>query len=472
MRDFYNGEGLGFVTQGGPIADPQSNTWLLQVTFFLIIAGFVLGNLVMLITMRGIQAANRRIAEKAMVGIEGVSRFVHDIDEKRLLIDEHIFDTAKPEMGSVERRILQTDADLEAVSRAYEPLTSFPGERATWESLRRDLGDLRLPIEKVLDLSRKNRDVEARAAMVMIEQRFDAINQKAEKLSAINRDEAGSAVSEIRALQQRSRFVLGSITLACTLLAFFAALSVTRTIRQRDEQIAQDARALEARNRELDAFAGRVAHDLRGPLTTVSLSAARLASLSPEEESTRAVLRRGVTRMDALIGDLLALSRIGAQVPGAISQTNTHALEEELAPLVKSVNGILRIQVEPATVRCSEGLLRQVLWNIGENALKYRRTEVELEIDIEGRVVGHSYQFRISDNGSGMSPEVVRHAFEPFFRAQEVRTTPGTGLGLSIVKRVIDVSGGTVSVASEVGRGTTFVVHLPLATSSDDAVRS
>ena len=116
---------------------------------------------------------------------------------------------------------------------------------------------------------------------------------------------------------------------------------------------------------------------------------------------------------------------------------------------------------------CNEGLLRQVLWNIGENAVKYRRTEVMLEIDVEGRIVGHNYQFRISDNGSGMSPEVVRHAFEPFFRAQEARATPGTGLGLSIVKRVIDVSGGTVSVTSEVGKGTTFVIGLPLGTSSN-----
>jgi signal transduction histidine kinase len=182
------------------------------------------------------------------------------------------------------------------------------------------------------------------------------------------------------------------------------------------------------------------------------------------------VLRRGITRMEFLIGDLLALSRIDAE-PRAISQTSAieQILKEELAPQVKSLNGILRIQLEPAAVRCSEGLLRQVLWNITDNAMKYRRTEVQLEIEVEGHIVGNSYQFRISDNGSGMSPEAARHAFEPFFRAEAVRATPGTGLGLSIVKRVIDVSGGTVSVASEAGKGTTFVVHLPLDTSSDKA---
>src|SRR5262249_46326995 len=160
---------LVFVTQARPIVDPQGNVWLLHVTFFLLIAGFALGNVVMLITMRGTQAANRRIVENAIVGIEDVSRIVHDIDEKRLLIDQHIFETTNREMVAVETRIRQPNADLESVSRSHEPLTSYPGEYATWESLRHDLADLRQPIERVLDLSRNNKDIEARAGMLMIE---------------------------------------------------------------------------------------------------------------------------------------------------------------------------------------------------------------------------------------------------------------------------------------------------------------
>jgi len=468
---FTIARGRGVVTQTSSIADPQGKIWLLRATFFLIIAGFALSNAVALITMRGTQAANRTIAENAIGSIEDVSRIVHDIDQKRLLIDEHIFETAPTEMEAVEKKILQTDADLEAASGVYEPLTTFDGEQSTWESLKEELAELRQPIEKALELSRENQDIQARAKMATIEKRFDVINQTAEKLLALNREAVGSAVDEIRTLQKRSRSALAVITLAGTLLSLFAAVSVTRIIRRRDEQIAQDALALEARNRELDAFAGRVAHDLRGPLTNVSLSAATLASEArAQEESTHAVLRRGITRMEFLIGDLLALSRIDAE-PRAISQTSAieQILKEELAPQVKSLNGILRIQLEPAAVRCSEGLLRQVLWNITDNAMKYRRTEVQLEIEVEGHIVGNSYQFRISDNGSGMSPEAARHAFEPFFRAEAVRATPGTGLGLSIVKRVIDVSRGTVSIASEVGKGTTFVVHLPLDTSRDQA---
>ena len=67
------------------------------------------------------------------------------------------------------------------------------------------------------------------------------------------------------------------------------------------------------------------------------------------------------------------------------------------------------------------------------------------------------------DNGVGMSPEDARRVFEPFFRAQRVQERPGTGLGLSIVKRVIEGSGGAVTVDSRLGEGTTFRAKLPLA---------
>jgi signal transduction histidine kinase len=168
--------------------------------------------------------------------------------------------------------------------------------------------------------------------------------------------------------------------------------------------------------------------------------------------------------MDALIRDLLTLSRAGAEATATVANTGSVAssLEEELTPKVNSVNGVLRIDLEPADIRCSEVLLRQVLWNIGENAVKYRRPDVPLEVGIQGRKVGLSYEFRMSDNGTGMSVEDASRVFDPFFRASTTRSTPGTGLGLSIVKRVIEASGGSVSVSSQLGKGTTFIIALPL----------
>jgi signal transduction histidine kinase len=233
---------------------------------------------------------------------------------------------------------------------------------------------------------------------------------------------------------------------------------------RREHQSAMGVIVLEERNRELDAFAGRVAHDLRGPLAAINLSAAVLSQHVPQTTGAYAGLQRGVARMEALIADLLTLSRISAQLPKAATLTSTigPALEEDLGPKVKEAGGDLRIQLEPAKVRCIEGFLRQALGNVGENSVKYRRPDAHLEIDVQGRLVGHCYEFRISDNGCGMSPSVVRHIFEPLFRGEKVGSIPGTGLGLAIVKRVIEASGGTVSVASAIGTGSTFTINLPL----------
>jgi signal transduction histidine kinase len=88
-----------------------------------------------------------------------------------------------------------------------------------------------------------------------------------------------------------------------------------------------------------------------------------------------------------------------------------------------------------------------------------------LEVEIRGRVVPHAYEFNISDNGSGMSATEVQHVFDAFYRGEQAQSTPGTGLGLSIVKRVVEASGGSISVHSVPGRGTTFKIILPLAIS-------
>jgi len=234
-------------------------------------------------------------------------------------------------------------------------------------------------------------------------------------------------------------------------------------MRYQGEELHCTSTRLEDRNRELDAFAGRVAHDLRGPLMTISLSASRLSERAPLEEGTAAVLQRGVSQMDRLIQDLLTLSRIDGHTLGTVSQTTTvaAAVEQDLGPPVMRVHGLLHITVEPAEVGCSEGLLRDVLWNLGENAVKYRRPDVQLEISIQGRELGRSYEFRVSDNGTGMSSQEARHAFEPFFRGEQARLTPGTGLGLSIVRRVIEAHAGTVSIDSQAERGTTFIINLP-----------
>jgi signal transduction histidine kinase len=257
---------------------------------------------------------------------------------------------------------------------------------------------------------------------------------------------------------------LGALAVAGIVICAVIMLRALREVRRHEEVWATTLRLTE-QNRELDAFAGRVAHDLRGPLTTISLAAGRLTEKMPEANSTGAILRRGITRMDTLIRDLLTLSRVDAPPadeasdPVAVAAT----VAEDFGPPTRSAGGSLDVEVDPSRVRCSEGLLRDVVGNLVENALKYRGL-ASPKIRVEGHPREAMYELRVSDNGIGMSEEEAQSAFDAFYRGPRApREVQGTGLGLSIVKRIVDVCGGTIAVDSKPGHGTTFVVDLPLA---------
>jgi signal transduction histidine kinase len=202
----------------------------------------------------------------------------------------------------------------------------------------------------------------------------------------------------------------------------------------------------------------------------MSMAATGLIKQLPDATGVGELLRRSIGRMERLIHDLLALSRIETQSLGATCDPAVVAatVREELTSRVLEANGTLRVAVEPASVRGSDGLLIEVLSNLVDNAVKYARPETAPEIQLSGGARGDHYELSVVDNGMGMSPDEVRQAFEPFYRARRGKA-PGTGLGLSIVKRVAEASGGSVSLQSTLGRGTTLVLRLPIV---DDAGQS
>jgi signal transduction histidine kinase len=140
-------------------------------------------------------------------------------------------------------------------------------------------------------------------------------------------------------------------------------------------------------------------------------------------------------------------------------------VEQDLAPRIEAEKGAPRVSVAHAEVACSEGLLQQAVTNLIDNAIKYRRPEVTPDVEISGAFLGGQYDLRVSDNGMGMSKDDEKRVFEPFYRSARTRNLPGTGLGLAIVSRVVEASGGELSVDTRLGEGSTFVVRLPLAES-------
>lgn len=431
---------------------------------FLVIAGvFITADWAVVYRLRNIERGTHAIVESMLASVEQVSRMGRDVARERRFIDAHILENEPARMTSIELEIVDVQADFDKTATAYQFLATLPGEKATWERLEASEKSMAIPIQELMKLSRQNEDAQARDALHLLQPRFDEITDDVDELIQINRQGAEHQVQLVTQLQRSVTRLQTLLSVAGILMTSMVGWWAVRLVGQREEQLVENSAMLEARNRDLDAFAGRVAHDLRNPLNTINLAAIKLAHQVPTGDETAAILHRGVSRMDALIQDMLTLSRAGSQGGDVCDPAKAVAgVCEDLSLRLKNDGGTMHVNVVPARVRGNEGLLRQALWNLVDNAVKYRRPDVAVQVELAGRMERHNYELRVSDNGIGMAPDESRKAFEPLYRAPGSRQVTGTGLGLSIVKRVIEASGGSVSVHSKLGQGTTFVINLPI----------
>lgn len=235
----------------------------------------------------------------------------------------------------------------------------------------------------------------------------------------------------------------------------------------------EDARArAEAASRSKSEFLRHVSHELRTPLNAIvgygELLEEELADAGQDRLQGDVEKIRGASQhLLALINDLLDISRIEA---GALDLA---LAEVPLGPLVMEVretalplaaanhNTLLAVVADDVPVVVSDARrLRQVLLNLASNACKFTergRVVLEAAADGEGAVL------RVRDTGVGMTAEQVARLFEPFVQvhASEAARRKGTGLGLALSRRLMESLGGSISVESEPGRGTTFVVRVP-----------
>jgi K+-sensing histidine kinase KdpD len=382
-----------------------------------------------------------------------------DLDRIQLLADRHVIEMESGAMALLEAENARAEADFAAASSSFGNMPMLPVERAPWQELTAATAVIKTRLETVLALSRVNDDERAYRALKDLQDDFDRADRSLRALIAVNREEAHDGVARVVALQSSATASLQALAVAGVAVSVILGAAAIRTLHNRNER-------LQAVNRELDAFAGRVAHDPRAPLTTATLATARMSRQSPTTDQAKSIemLQRSFHRMTQLIEDLLAISRVRANGPRGVCDPACAAeeLREELAPRAKSDHVELLIHVEHAQVRCSEGLFRQVMWNLADNAMRYRRAEAHPSIEISGCATGDQYELSVRDNGVGIGPEEIGQIFEAFYRASGGRGQPGTGLGLSIVKCAVEANGGTVSVTSKVGSGSMFVARLPL----------
>ncbi|HVE84572.1 MAG TPA: HAMP domain-containing sensor histidine kinase [Myxococcales bacterium] len=243
-------------------------------------------------------------------------------------------------------------------------------------------------------------------------------------------------------------------------------------LRQIAAEFNELADSLARRDRLQLEFLAGVAHDLRGPLNVLKLSAQSIATAPalPPEERIRASLGRvsaQVDRLARLVDDLLDRTRIEAgNLDLHLDVCDVRALVMEVADLHRAATDRHHLEVRvppgPVLVRGDGTRLVQVLTNLVSNALKYSPGGGAIHIALEGS--GEEVQISVSDEGIGIPLEDQERIFEPFHRgAASAMKIPGVGLGLSVARRLTQAHGGRIEVKSLPGAGSTFVVHLPVS---------
>jgi signal transduction histidine kinase len=378
--------------------------------------------------------------------------------------------TGSPRFLSETHAANQTVRDQLATMR-----TSMSGEaeRALLDEVERAEAAQWVAMERVIRLKGDGQTNEQvlHSFEVAVQPTRDALDDSILRLIELQEQELSTATHAARASVARTVKLLIGLSALGLALSLGLAIMLTRALRaqrHQREQLARHAVQIEAANRDLDAFAGRVSHDLRNVIAPLGFSAAMLRRPGASQEALESIaerIQRGVERSVGMLDGLLAFSRSGQPDPTARASVSESARDvlEELAPVIARVNAVVETELdEPIEVACSRELLDCVFHNLLGNALKFLEGREIRRVRISAASHGAACELVVEDTGPGI-PEAVRtKIFEPFYRVPGTQAA-GTGIGLATVRRIVDAHRGHIEVSSRAGGGTAFRVRLPLA---------
>ena len=253
-----------------------------------------------------------------------------------------------------------------------------------------------------------------------------------------------------------------------------------RTADKQVNQALSDAvAAAETANRAKSTFLSNMSHDIRTPMNAIIGFTTLAISNLDDKERVKDYLTKTLASSNhllSLINDVLDMSRIES---GKIHLEEVEVnLSDVLHDLKTIVSGQIHakqlelymdsMDVTDEDVYCDKTRLNQILLNLLSNAIKFTPAGGTVSVRVRqlaGQVRGcGQYEFRIKDNGIGMSPEFAKRIFEPFERERSstVSRIQGTGLGMAITKNIVDMMGGTIEVQTAQGKGSEFIVRVPL----------
>ena len=284
--------------------------------------------------------------------------------------------------------------------------------------------------------------------------------------------------------------LISSIAVAVVLLTILMLLQKARKAEAAARKAASDTQELNAKlqvavekaesaNCAKSTFLSNMSHDIRTPMNAIIGFTTLAISNIDDKDRVKDYLTKTLASSNhllSLINDVLDMSRIES---GKIHLEEVEVnLSDVLHDLKTIVSGQIyakqlefymdAMDVTDEDVYCDKTRLNQILLNLLSNAIKFTPAGGTVSVRVRqlaGKVRGcGQYEFRIKDNGIGMSPEFAQKIFEPFERERTstVSRIQGTGLGMAITKNIVDMMGGTIEVQTEQGKGTEFIIRVPL----------
>jgi signal transduction histidine kinase len=286
-----------------------------------------------------------------------------------------------------------------------------------------------------------------------------------------------------KALERTPQDIYDEIIVTTPDGAYKGLLSVKQLVIQQSNALANSvlqkemasarAQELEKINQVKSQFLANVTHELRSPVNAI-IGLAELLRMSADKGSIEQVKERlsfmisSATNLRTVITNILDLSKIDAgKMEVTQQEVNAVSLLAEIAETTRILLGKkpvvvqLNAPVMAMTINTDPIKLRQVLMNLVSNAAKFTETG---RIEITLSIIGSSLVIAISDTGIGIKEEDLHKLFTAFSQIEDAKTKKheGTGLGLTISKNLVELIGGTISITSTYGKGTTFIVSLPL----------
>jgi signal transduction histidine kinase len=431
--------------------------------FSLMIVSFVVSRAITEIQSRKIQREASSISQNALLAAEALI-------DVRTHLRKLVFTMNTLSTRSVPALVSHLGSELEAsreeIAKSwayYVSIPFYPGERALVRNVEPDLISVEdATTEVVARLRDGDRAgairVTAERAMPSIERADGGVARNLE----LNRHEAEAAATRITA-STRSRGLLPEIV-----GAFFAIASAYLGVRVLVRYLAWSSE----RSAELEQFAGRVAHDIRSPLGSVSLTLELMDRNKDVDSKTRELLARVARTLDRvklLIDELLVFATAGGHlVPGeggerkaSVREVLDGVVEDTMLEAEKRGVQLVYEPPDPALfVACGPGVLISITTNLVSNAMKFTNDTPVRRVTISAREVPKGgVRLEVSDTGPGLAPEHREKVFQLHVRATSKEQ--GFGLGLATVKRLVDVHGGRVGVETSPEGGCRFWVRLP-----------